>query len=316
MSKNILVTGGAGFIGSHFVEKLLLNNYNITVIDNFDSFYPREIKEKNIESWIKNPNVTFIELDICEEDKLNDCLLGNYDAIVHLAAKAGVRPSILNPKAYQDVNVSGTQNLLEFAKRNEIKQFIFASSSSVYGVNENVPWKESDAQLYPISPYASTKISGELMGHVYSKLYGIRFLALRFFTVFGPRQRPDLAIHMFSKKILSGEKINFFGDGTTKRDYTYVSDIVEGIYSALQYDKTSFEIFNLGNKHTVSLKEMLDTIELVFEQKANTVCLPEQPGDVSITYADISKSNQLLNYHPQVTFEEGIRKFKDWLLKK
>ena len=184
---------------------------------------------------------------------MNNNLKDDYEAIIHLAAKAGVRPSIENPVSYQNVNVTGTQNLLEFSRRKNIRQFVFASSSSVYGINKNVPWKEGDGQLYPISPYASTKISGELMGHVYSKLYNIRFIALRFFTVFGPRQRPDLAIHLFSKKIVNNEPINVFGDGSTKRDYTYVADIVDGVYSALLYNQSQYEIINLGNRQTISL---------------------------------------------------------------
>jgi len=231
--KEIIVTGGAGFIGSHLVEKLLNSNYAVTVIDNFDSFYPKAVKQRNMVSFIDHPSFTFLEADITNESDLYSKLSGNYSAIVHLAAKAGVRPSIENPVAYQDVNVKGTQNLLEFAKNKQIKQFVFASSSSVYGINKNIPWKESDAVLNPISPYASTKISGELLGHVYSHLYGIRFLVLRFFTVYGPRQRPDLAIHLFSKKILANQPILFFGDGTTRRDYTFVADTVNGIMNAI-----------------------------------------------------------------------------------
>jgi UDP-glucuronate 4-epimerase len=312
--KHIIVTGGAGFIGSHLVELLLKHDYYVTVLDNFDPFYARSIKEENVSSYSSHPNVSFLELDICDEVALNQQLQGEYFAIIHLAAKAGVRPSINNPIPYQQVNVAGTQNLLEFARRKGITQFIFASSSSVYGVNKNIPWQESDGLLNPISPYASTKISGELMGHVYSHLFGIRFIALRFFTVFGPRQRPDLAIHLFSKKILSGESIEFFGDGSTKRDYTYVEDIVNGIFNALHYTATNFEIINLGNSHTISLKELLSTLELVLQKKANIVVYPEQPGDVSITYSDIIKAKNLLAYKPATNFLSGIEKFRDWLL--
>ena len=310
---NVIVTGGAGFIGSHLVEKLLENNCTVTVIDNFDDFYDKEIKLKNISNYILNPAARFLELDILDEKGLDANLNESYDAIFHLAAKAGVRPSIENPVSYQNVNVAGTQNLLEFARRKNIKQFIFASSSSVYGINKNIPWKENDGQLYPISPYASTKISGELMGHVYSKLYNIRFIGLRFFTVFGPRQRPDLAIHLFSKKILNNEVINVFGDGSTKRDYTYVADIVEAVYNALYYDQTQYEIINLGNRQTVSLAEMLKTIEDVFQKKAIVNQLPEQIGDVPQTCADINKAQELLKYSPQTPFKEGVIKFKDWL---
>ena len=312
--KEIIVTGGAGFIGSFLVEKLLENNYAVTVIDNFDPFYDRSVKLSNMASFGENPFFTFIEMDILNEEDLNNKLSGNYFAIVHLAAKAGVRPSIENPIAYQEVNVRGTQNLLEFAKNKNIKQFIFASSSSVYGTNKNFPWKEEDTNLFPISPYASTKISAELMGHVYSHLYGIRFIILRFFTVYGPRQRPDLAIHLFSKKILAGQPVNFFGNGTSQRDYTYVADIVEGIYNAISYNGSSYEIFNLGNHQTISLAEMIVTLEEVFEKKAVINKLPEQMGDVPVTYADISKAKQFLNYTPNTTFRSGIINFKDWLV--
>lgn len=312
--QNVIVSGGAGFIGSHLVELLLTQNYSVTVIDNFDVFYEKKIKLSNISSFINNPDVTFIESDILDFEILLNQLDKEYSAIFHLAAKAGVRPSIENPIGYQEVNVTGTQNLLEISRRKNIKQFVFASSSSVYGINKNIPWQESDGLLFPISPYASTKISAELMGHVYSHLYNIRFIALRFFTVFGPRQRPDLAIHSFTKKILNNEPINFFGDGSTKRDYTYVADIVSGVYNALSYDKSNYEVFNLGNHNTVSLKEMVETLESVFEKKATINYMPEQMGDVSITYADIDKAKRLLNYHPKTDFKEGVHQFKKWLL--
>lgn len=311
--ENIIVTGGAGFIGSHLVELLVQKGFHVTVIDNFDPFYSKELKLKNIAHYINNPNVTFLELDILDKKELDIQLCNEYKAIVHLAAKAGVRPSISDPLGFYKVNVEGTLNLLEIAKEKKIKQFIFSSSSSVYGVCRNFPWKESEDFLQPISPYAATKISSECMGRVYSKLYGFRFIALRFFTVFGPRQRPDLAINLFSNKIIKGESISFFGNGETKRDYTYVADIVEGVYHALLYDKSSFEIFNLGNNKAISLKEMLATIEEVFQKKAIIDYLPEQPGDVSYTAADIDKSINLLNYNPKTTFRDGITQFKNWL---
>jgi UDP-glucuronate 4-epimerase len=310
MSQRILVTGGAGFIGSTLVESLLKSNNEITVIDNFDNFYPRQIKEKNIEGFINNPKINFIELDILNDDYLRNAL---GKLIVHLAAKAGVRPSIEDPLGYQDANVKGTQNLLEFAKKKKIMQFVFASSSSVYGINENTPWSEDDYVLKPISPYASTKVSGELLGHVYSHLFGIRFLALRFFTVYGPRQRPDLAIHKFSAAILAGEPITMFGNGGTKRDYTYVDDIVSGITAAIDYNKTMYEVVNLGNSHTVSLSEMISVIEDVFKKKANIIKAPEQPGDVPITYADTAKAKRLFNYEAKTSFREGVIKFKNWI---
>ena len=312
MKNRVIVTGGAGFIGSNLVEKLLQNNWHVTVIDNYDPFYDKSIKKKNIASFINHPDLEFLEVDIRDYDGLNEKLSGNYDVIVHLAAKAGVRPSIENPTLYQDVNVMGTQNLLEISKLKNIKQFVFASSSSVYGVNPNVPWSEDDFVLKPISPYASTKISGELLGHVYSELYGIRFIALRLFTVYGPRQRPDLAIHKFAHKILENEPIPVFGDGSTRRDYTFVEDIVSGITAAMVYDKTKYEIINLGNNRTVTLTEMIETIEKVFGKKAIIDRQPMQPGDVPATYANVKKAKQLLNYEPSLSFEEGIQRFKEW----
>jgi len=304
-----IITGGSGFIGSHLVEKLM-NDNQITVIDNFDPFYPREIKLNNIKSF--NSNVKLIEMDIRNQEDLSK--IEYHDVIIHLAAKAGVRPSIINPIEYQEVNIRGTLNLLEFAKNKKITQFIFASSSSVYGTDSNIPWNEDNTNLKPISPYAITKLSGEFFGHVYSSLFKIRFISLRFFTVFGPRQRPDLAISLFSKKIINNEIIELFGNGSTKRDYTYIDDIVQGIISAINYKDSLYEVFNLGNNQTVSLSEIKSTLEEIFEKKAIIKTLPEQDGDVPITYADITKACKLLNYSPKTTFRQGIINYKNWLL--
>jgi UDP-glucuronate 4-epimerase len=309
---HILLTGAAGFIGSHVADALLAAGFRVTGIDNFDPFYSRSIKEANLSQAKLNPNFTFHELDITDHDLLESTLTDRYDAIIHLAAKAGVRPSIEQPVAYQQTNVTGTQHLLEFARAHGISRFVFASSSSVYGINQQVPWQESDSMLHPISPYASTKISGELMGHVYSHLFGIRFIALRFFTVFGPRQRPDLAIHAFSKKMMNQQPIQMFGDGSTRRDYTYVADIVQGVLQALHYDRTSFEIFNLGNCRTISLQEMIESLEDVFQVKAIIERKPEQPGDVPQTFADIEKAVRLLGYQPSTSFRDGLIQFKNW----
>jgi UDP-glucuronate 4-epimerase len=235
------------------------------------------------------------------------------DAIIHIAAKAGVRPSIENPMAYQKVNVIGLQNMLDFAKEKNIKQFIFASSSSVYGLNKHFPWKE-DEQLLPVSPYAMTKLSGEMMGHVYSHLYGIRFIALRFFTVYGPGQRPDLAIHKFTKAILRNEPILMYGDGSTSRDYTFIDDIIQGVAGAIAYDKSNFEIINLGENHPVSLKDLITTLEEVIGKKAIIEQQPEQPGDVPKTFADISKAKQLLGYNPQTELKAGLKMFYEWYI--
>ncbi len=315
-SKHILVTGGAGFIGSHLCDELLDKGYRVTAIDNFDNFYPRSFKEDNISEALKHSNFRLIEGDIRDESVYAELRSETFEAIVHLAAKAGVRPSIIDPIGYQDVNVNGTMKLLEFAKEQGIKQFVFASSSSVYGVNENVPWSESDHVLLPISPYAGTKVTGELMGHVYSKLHGIRFVALRFFTVIGPRQRPDLAIHKFSQLMLEGKSIPVFGNGETRRDYTYVKDTVQGIISAINYKNADYAIFNLGNNQTISLSEMINAIAKALDIEPKIEKLAEQPGDVPQTWADISEASAELNYLPATPFQTGVEKFTFWLKKK
>ena len=312
MKKHVIITGGAGFIGSHLVQRLLDQQWKVTVIDNFDPFYDIEIKKANIKAHLNNPDFTLLEIDLRDYEQLKTQLTEEYDAIVHLAAKAGVRPSIKAPALYQSVNVLGTQNMLEIARRLNIKQFVFGSSSSVYGVNPNVPWSEDDYVLQPISPYASSKISAELLGHVYAHLYNIRFVALRFFTVFGPGQRPDLAIHKFAKMMLANEAIPVFGDGSSRRDYTFVDDIVAGIVAAIAYEDSIYEIINIGNNRTISLSQMIYTLEQSFNVKAKINRLPMQPGDVPKTYANISKAQTLLGYNPTTSFEEGIDKFKEW----
>lgn len=310
--KRILITGAAGFIGSNLINRLLQSGiYQLVGLDNFDNFYSRQQKEKNLAPFISHPDFHFFEGDICNMDDL--LALGDFDVIIHLAAKAGVRPSILNPILYQQVNVDGTQNLLEFARQKNIKQFVFASSSSVYGINENIPWNE-DEKLKPISPYASTKLSCEMLGHVYSHLYRIRFLALRFFTVYGPAQRPDLAIHKFFKAISEGNPIPVFGDGSSSRDYTFVEDTIQGIEAAITYDQSDFEIINLGNHQTVTLSELITAIEKISGKKAMIDRQPEQAGDVPKTYADISKAKRLLNYQPDTSLEKGLISFYEWYL--
>jgi len=314
---HILVTGGAGFIGSNLINTLFRDNpgIKITCIDNFDPFYSADIKQLNIRNFKSNPDFHFLYVDLAtvSSKELCELICDPVDVIVHIAAKAGVRPSIQNPLAYQQTIVIGTQHMLDFAKEKEIKQFVFASSSSVYGINDHYPWKE-DEQLVPISPYAMTKLAGEMLGHVYSKLYNIRFIGLRFFTVYGPSQRPDLAIHKFTKAILKGEPVTMYGDGSTSRDYTFVDDIVQGIMAAMIYDKTGFEIINLGNNYTVSLQELIAAIEEATGKKAVIEHLPEQPGDVPKTFADISKAKQLLGYNPQTKLKDGLKKFYDWFL--
>lgn len=312
--KKIIITGGAGFIGSSLADQLIAEGHFVTVVDNFDPFYPEEIKRNNIAGLINHPNYQLLQVDICDLDSLRQHLTGDFDCIVHIAAKAGVHASIKTPVACQQANVMGTQHMLEIAKELRVKQFVFASSSSVYGVNPNVPWKETDQNMLPISPYASSKVSCELLGHVYAHLYGIRFIALRFFTVYGPRQRPDLAIHKFAKMIVNKQPIPVYGDGSTRRDYTYIGDVLMGVRAAMDYTKSNYEIINLGNHRTVSLSEMISTIEEVFEEKAIINRLPMQPGDVPQTYADISKAEELLNYKPETTFKEGIQQFKNWMM--
>lgn len=309
---NILVTGGAGFIGSHLIDRLLAEGHTVTNIDNFDPFYDESIKRENIKGHLDYHDYTLHEVDIRDKEALDKAIRDDTDVIIHLAAKAGVRPSISDPIAYQEVNVAGTQNMLEIAREKNIKQFVFASSSSVYGKNPNVPWKEDDAVLQPISPYASTKVSGELLGHVYSHLYDIRFLALRFFTVYGPRQRPDLAIHKFLKLMSEGEEIILYGDGSTRRDYTYIDDIVDGIKAAIEYNHSLYEVINLGNNQTVELLELVKAIEEASGITAKKTFGPEQPGDVKQTWADVSKAGRLFNYYSDFSISTGLSEFAEW----
>jgi UDP-glucuronate 4-epimerase len=311
--RSALITGGAGFIGSHLTHSLLGDGWQVDVLDNFDTFYDPVIKRGHVAGHRQNPAFRLIEADIRDIEALNNLTAESYDVLIHLAARAGVRPSILDPMLYQDVNVRGTQNLLEFARKRKIPQFVFASSSSVYGLNANVPWSEDDHVLCPISPYASTKVSGELLGHVYAHLYGIRFIGLRFFTVYGPRQRPDLAIHRFARNLLRDEPILLFGDGSSRRDYSFVSDIVAGICAAMAYTATGYEIVNLGAGAPVTLLEMIRTLEQVLDVRARMQNMPEQPGDVPQTYASIEKARALLGYSPRVKFAEGVAYFVEWL---
>lgn len=312
-----LITGGAGFIGSHVGEKLLDLGHEIDVVDNFDPFYDRRIKEQNASMIKQHSRANFYELDIQNYQDLQTRLgLNHYDAIIHLAAKAGVRPSIVDPIKYQNVNVGGTQNILELARHMGIKHIVYGSSSSVYGINPNTPWSEHDNVLLPISPYASSKVSGELLGHVYSQLFNIRFIALRFFTVYGPRQRPDLAIHKFASRIINDEEIPVYGDGSTSRDYTYVDDIVSGVLAAIEYSKSDFEIINLGNSSPLTLSNLILELELSIGKKAKINRLPMQTGDVAKTFADITKARKLLDYYPTTTISDGLAKFISWLKSK
>jgi len=309
----ILITGGAGFIGSHLGERLAGQRHELGVMDDFNDFYDPRIKEENLGSVRKVATVKLYRGDIGDVAFVGDAFAEfRPEAVIHLAARAGVRPSLVDPLLYERVNVRGTMVLLEAGRRQGLKKFVFASSSSVYGVANQVPFREDDPQLQPISPYAATKIAGEKVVFTYSHLYGMRTVCLRFFTVYGPRQRPDLAIRKFVELIEKGQPIPFFGDGSMGRDYTYVSDTVAGIEAALHHD-CAFDVFNLGNSSPVTLTEMVETIARVMEKPAELNRLPVPAGDVPITYADLTKSKAVLGYEPKVPFEEGIRRTVDWL---
>jgi len=312
--KNILVTGGAGFIGSHLVDHLLAEGeWTITVIDDFNDFYAPEIKRNNIRAHEKNPAYNLIEGDIRNHSTLAQVFnQTGFDAIVHLAARAGVRPSLKDPQLYAETNINGTVNLLEQARKHGVKQFVFGSSSSVYGINAKVPFTEEDPIRQPISPYAATKAAGELLCHTYSHLYNLRTVCLRFFTVYGARQRPDLAIHKFARLISQGRPIPVFGDGRTRRDYTYVDDIITGVRAAIDFDQSNHEVINLGESRTVELKELISLLEQEFGQEAIIDSQPLQPGDVPQTFADVTKARRLLGYNPQTQIEEGIHRFVEW----
>jgi len=313
---SILVTGGAGFIGSHLVERLLAIGHQITVVDDFNDFYDTEIKRENVRLQLANPQYQLAEIDIRDRSALEKVFATRkFDCIVHLAARAGVRPSLSQPQLYTETNINGTVNLLELARAQGIKQFVFGSSSSVYGINAKVPFSEEDPIRQPISPYAATKGAGELLCHTYAHLYGIRCICLRFFTVYGPRQRPDLAIHKFARLIDRGQPIPVFGDGTTRRDYTYIDDILAGVLAAIDYDQTLYEVINLGESRTVELRELIGLLEKELDMRAVIDRQPPQPGDVPQTFADISKARKLLNYNPQTQIEDGIHRFIHWFRK-
>ena len=313
-SKRILVTGGAGFIGSHLVDSLLTEvGCHITVVDDLNDFYSPDIKRANLQRARGHANFEFAEIDIRDYDRLRDVFDSReFDCIVHLAARAGVRPSLCQPKLYAETNIDGTLNLLELARDFEIKQFVFGSSSSVYGINSKIPFSEDDRIHQPISPYAATKAAGELLCHTYSHLFDIRTICLRFFTVYGARQRPDLAIHKFTRLITEGKPIQIFGDGTTRRDYTYIDDIIQGVRAAIDYDGSIHEVFNLGESETTELNRLVALIEESLGVKAIVDRQPMQPGDVPITFADITKAQRLLGYDPKTKIDEGIPQFVKW----
>ncbi len=310
----ILVTGGAGFIGSHLVEKLLAAGYDVAILDDFNDFYDPQIKHANIAAVAKDVAVHYVDLrdnaavrNLFHREK--------FQTIAHLAARAGIRPSIQHPQLYYDTNVSGTLHLLDAARVTGLERFIFASSSSVYGISKTVPFSEDQHLSQTISPYAATKIAGEFLCSTFSHLYQMRVIALRYFTVYGPRQRPDLAIHQFTRRIYAGQPIDQFGNGRTRRDYTYIDDVIEGTMAALKYDGPLFDIFNLGESETTQLKDLIAAIENALGKKAKINRLPEQPGDMPLTCADISKARKLLGYNPTTRLRDGLPRFIDWFLR-
>src|ERR1700747_2880594 len=310
----ILVTGGGRFIGSHLVERLLSAGHTVAILDDFNDFYDPQIKQANIAGFAKD--VTIHHVDLRDGASVRNLFhREKFEAIAHLAARAGVRPSIQYPQLYYDTNVSGTLHLLEAARVTGIERFIFASSSSIYGASKTIPFSEDQRLTQTLSPYAATKIAGEFLCSTYSHLYRLRVVALRYFTVYGPRQRPDLAIHQFTRRIYAGQPIDQFGDGTSRRDYTYIDDVIQGTMAALQYEGPLFDIFNLGESETIQRKVLIASIENALGKRAKINQLPEQPGDMPLTCADISKARKLLGYKPTTRLSEGLANFIDWFLR-
>jgi UDP-glucuronate 4-epimerase len=310
----ILITGGAGFIGSHLVEKLLTAGHQVAILDDFNDFYDPQIKHANIAGVAKD--VTMYHVDLRDGASVRNLFhREKFETVVHLAARAGVRPSIQHPQLYYDTNVSGTLHLLDAASVAGVERFVFASSSSVYGISKKVPFSEDQHLTQTLSPYAATKIAGEFLCSTYSHLNQMRVVALRYFTVYGPRQRPDLAIHQFTRRIYAGQPIEQFGDGTTRRDYTYIDDVIQGTMAALKYDGPLYDIFNLGESDTIQLRDLIAAIENALGKKAKINRMPEQPGDMPLTCADISKARKLLDYNPATRFSDGLPRFMEWFLR-
>ncbi|MEW5795020.1 MAG: GDP-mannose 4,6-dehydratase [Candidatus Zixiibacteriota bacterium] len=312
--ESILVTGGTGFIGSHLVDRLLARGARVTVLDNFNDFYDPRIKRANIASHLDFQGYTLVEGDIRVPGTVNQTFAkGGFHLVIHLAAMAGVRPSVENPALYHEVNLIGTMNVLEAIRQYGVPKLVFASSSSVYGNNTKVPFAESDPVDHPISPYAATKKAGELMAHTYHHLYGINTACLRFFTVYGPRQRPEMAICKFTDRITRGQEIDVYAEGHSRRDYTYIDDIIDGVMAACDAD-LEYEIINLGRSDTVGLLDLITKLEKLLGKKAKTRLMPSQPGDVEQTYADITKARRLLGFQPRVSIDTGLARFAEWYL--
>jgi UDP-glucuronate 4-epimerase len=318
ISPRILLTGGAGFIGSHVAEALLRQGSELTIVDSLDDYYPPAWKHSNLQEIRNSGNYEFESVDICDFEKTREVIRrAKPQVIIHLAARAGVRPSIENPRLYERVNVGGTVNLLELCREFDVARFIFGSSSSVYGATSRAPFSEDQLEMRPISPYAATKLAGEMLCYTYAHLFELPTVCLRFFTVYGPRQRPDLAIHKFTMLLETNKPLPIFGDGSSGRDYTYVDDIVAGVLAAMNVDlkaagKVPFEIFNLGNSHPVKLTELVEHLEAATGRKGLREQKPFQPGDVPLTWADVSKAARMLGYRPSTGIEEGLRRFVAW----
>ncbi|GAB4235697.1 MAG: GDP-mannose 4,6-dehydratase [Deltaproteobacteria bacterium] len=312
MPRNVFVTGAAGFIGSHVCEALLARGDRVFGLDNFDPFYDRRLKERNLLAPSANPSFSLLEGDIRDASALARWGEGTFpDALIHLAAKAGVRPSVADPVGYADVNIHGTIRMLEWARERKVPKILFASSSSVYGGNTKVPFSEDDFVDHPVSPYAATKKAGELLCHTWCHLYGMNIVALRFFTVYGPRQRPEMAIRKFTRRILCGEGIELYGDGSSRRDYTYIDDIVSGVLGAMDAPP-GYRVYNLGESATISLSGLVDRIEAACGMPAARRHLPPQPGDVPVTFADISRAKAEIGYDPRTPIALGISRFVEW----
>jgi UDP-glucuronate 4-epimerase len=314
VASSVLVTGGAGFIGSHLVDHLLAQGELVTVIDNFNDFYDPAIKRANTTPHLDHTDYTLIEGDIRDADLIRHTFrTGSFDQVIHLAAMAGVRPSLENPTLYQEVNLIGTMNILEAMHEFSAKHLIFASSSSIYGNNKKLPFSEKDPVDNPISPYAATKKSGELMAYTYHHLYDIKTVCLRFFTVYGPRQRPEMAIHRFAEQIVRGEELAVYAEGKSRRDYTYIDDIIAGVLAARSLH-CDYEVFNLGRSDTVVLSDLITKLETCLDMKARIHLMPGQPGDVEQTHADIAKAKRVLGFEPSTSIDDGLKLFTDWFL--
>ncbi len=306
-----LVTGGAGFIGSHLVSRLLDLGHQVVCFDNFDDYYAPQTKRQNIAPALKHPDFRLVEGDIQDRPLVQHLLSERYDVLIHLAGRAGVRPSLERPEQYAQVNIEGTVNLLHASRNGSVGHFVFGSSSSVYGLSQNIPYREDDRHLQPVSPYGASKLAAEIFCETFHHLYDLPLTCLRFFTVYGPRQRPDMAIHRFARLIHEGLPVPMYGDGTTRRDYTYVDDIIEGVVRAVEHPR-GYQVYNLGAGEPIALRDLITTMERALGKEARVVQHPAQPGDVPITYASIERAMRDLGYKPRTRVDEGVTRFIEW----